>query len=100
MQIFNLSEGKKDHICKNMKSILSSAWRRDEAVNHLNEGIVNIIFFGSNCEYLPIRSIEISSESHNSAKIFSIIFLDQILCSSSRSTSSHLYVVTGTSTHS
>src|SRR6266498_5042705 len=56
---------KKDHICKNMKSMLSSAWRRDEVVNHLNEGIVGTMFFGSNCEHLPIRPIEISSESHN-----------------------------------
>ncbi len=56
--------------------MLSSVWRRDKAVNHLNEGIVGTIFFDSNCEYLPIRPIKISFESYNGAEIFPIIFLN------------------------
>jgi len=63
-----------------MKSILSSIWRRDEAVNYLNEGIVGTIFFGSNCGYLFIRPIEIFFESYNNVEMFPIIFLDQIFC--------------------
>jgi len=59
--------------------MLSSAWRRDEVVNHLNEGIINTIFFGSNCEHLLIRPIKIFSENHNGAEMFPIIFLNQIL---------------------
>jgi hypothetical protein len=64
-----------------MKSMLSSAWRRDKAVNYLNEDIIGTIFFDSNCEHLPIRSIKISFKNHNDAEIFPIIFLDQILYS-------------------
>jgi hypothetical protein len=62
--------------------MLSNAWRRNEAVNYLNEGIIGTIFFDPNCEYLFIRPIEISFESYNSAEIFPILFLNQILCPS------------------